>query len=65
MITQPLMAGILGGWEIVLILGTLGMFALVASAVVIIAVVLVKNSGRNKQATSMAANGSQPPPLRS
>ena len=63
MITQPLMAGILGGWEIVLILGTLGVFALVASAVVIIAVVLVKNSRKNKQATSMTTNGSQPPPL--
>ena len=58
------MAGILGGWEIVLILGTLGVFALVASAAVIIAVVLAKNSSKNKQATSMATNGSQPPPLR-
>ena len=63
MITQPLMAGILGGWEIVLILAALGVFAFVAVAVVIIAVVVTKNSGRNKQATSMAANGSQPPPL--
>jgi len=57
------MAAILGGWEIVFILATLGVLAFVAIAAVIIAVVLAKNSGRNKQATSMAANGSQPPPL--
>ena len=62
MIMEPLIAGSIGGWEIVIILAVVGVMALtVAVSVVVIAVVLTKRERANKPAPS----GNQPPPLRS
>ena len=61
MTIEPLIAGMLGGWEIVLILTVVGVLALtVAVSVVVIAVVLTKRERANKPVPS----GAQPPPLR-
>ena len=62
MIMEPLIAGFIGGWEIVIILAVVCMMALVAVvSLVVIAVVLAKKEPANKPAPS----GNQPPPLRS
>ena len=61
MIMEPLIAGFLGGWEIVLILAVVGMMAVAAVvSLVVIAVVLTKKERANKPVPS----GAQPPPLR-
>ncbi len=61
MTIEPLIAGMLGGWEIVLILAIVGVLAVaVAGSFVTIAVILVRRERANKQAPA----GTQPPPLR-
>ena len=60
MTIEPLIAGMLGGWEIVLILAVVGVLALtVAVSIVVIAVVLTKRERTNKPMPP----GAQPPPL--
>lgn len=61
MTIEPLIAGMLGGWEIVLILAIVGVLAVaVAGCIITIAVILVRRERANKQAPA----GTQPPPLR-
>ena len=63
MTIEPVIAAIFGGWEIILILGVLGFFGLVAVGIVVLVVVLSRN--KKPAAAPTAPPAHQPPPLNS
>ena len=66
MITQPLIAGFLGGWEILLVLGIvtlLGLAVVVSLLVITISLTRISRAAKPESQTSIPAN--QPPSRRS